>query len=56
MHFEMHVEKSCFPKRDEVYDTFILMPLSVEFNSEQNGMIVKLKNKNIRLCRIKKEQ
>jgi hypothetical protein len=38
------------------YDTFILMLLGVEFNSEQNSMIAKLNSKNIRLYRIKKEQ
>ena len=56
LHFKMHFGrpsgKSCLPKRNLVYDTCILMLSDVEFNSEQNGMIVKLKSKNIRLYRM----
>ena len=45
----------CFPKRNLVYHTFILMRSGVEFNSEQNGNIAELKSENIRLRRTKKE-
>ena len=43
----MQFGKSCFQKPDLVYEGFIFMPSDVEFNSEQNGVTVKLNNENI---------
>ena len=43
----MHLGKLCFQKSDLLYERFIIVPLDVEFNSEQNGVTVKLNNGNI---------
>ena len=43
----MHLGKLCFQKSDLLYKMFIIVPLDVEFNSEQNGVTVKLNNENV---------
>jgi hypothetical protein len=41
--------KPCFQRPDLLNERFIIMLPDVEFNSEQNGVTVKMNNENVKI-------